>query len=89
MLFREEIPGAVPSHTESDLSQTAIDESKLALVNHFKRVAIWIKHVRGVIAGIIFQTNTRRDIVLCAGSNCSLVEGVYRFIVFCAEAPVD
>ena len=60
--------------------------SKLALVNHFKRIAIWIKHVRGVIAGIIFQTSTRRDIVLCARSNRSLVEGVYRFIVFCDEA---
>ena len=54
-------------------------------MNHFKRVAIWIKHVRRVIAGIIFQTSTRRDIVLCARSNCSLVEGVYRFIVFCDE----
>jgi hypothetical protein len=41
-------------------------------VNDFKHVAIWIKHVRGVIAGIIFRTSTRRDIVLCARSNCSL-----------------
>src|SRR5258706_4958753 len=62
---------------------------KLTLVNHFKRVAIRIKHVRCVIAGIIFKTSTRRDIVLCARSDGSLVEGVYRSIVFCAEAPVD
>jgi hypothetical protein len=63
--------------------------SKLALVNHFKRVAIWIEHVRGVITRIIFQTSTRRNIVLCARRNGSLVEGVHRFIVFCVEAPVD
>src|ERR1700704_4724623 len=27
------------------------------LVNHFKRAAIWIKHVRCAIAGIIFQSS--------------------------------
>src|SRR6266513_3677788 len=60
----------------------------LALVNNFERVAIRIEHVSGVIAGIVFQTSTRRDIVLCARSDCSLVEGIHRFVVFCDEAPV-
>src|SRR5579862_3678188 len=61
----------------------------LTLVDHFKRVPIGVKDVRRVIAWIIFQPSTRRNIVLGASGNRSLVKSIDQFLVLGHKSPMD
>jgi hypothetical protein len=58
-------------------------------VNDFKRIAVWVENVGGIVAWIIFHAGARRDVIPGASSYRRLIKGIDLFVVFRSESPVN
>src|SRR5215469_13388445 len=61
----------------------------LALMNNLERIPVRVEDVCGVVSRIVFDSRSRRDIVLRPGCHCGSIEVINLRVALGLEPPMD
>jgi hypothetical protein len=61
----------------------------LGLMNNLERISVRVQDISGVIARIVFEPGSRRDVVLCPGCYRRAIKIIDLSVVFGLEPPMD